>query len=164
MTWWQRMYRGEGYVDFHKEPLVKVADRENEKYRGLLIEMGRSEHVNDISYLTKLAIQRKTVCEARLQAARSSTNKFLRDESLSLEAELWYTDIAVDTLNGKHKDKRVLQAVTRSIAGEIIQLDRELYLKREAKMSQGPVGEVIFEKRVKEFVGLADTFSTALSV
>lgn len=158
LGWVDRNIRGEEYIDFHKEPLVKIADQENKKYTELLSKMGKKDHINDVSYLTKLATQRKTVCESRLQAAKASKDKKLRDKSYQWEAEAWYTDIALETLDGKHKDNRVLRGVTRSMAGEMIQLDRDYTMKRKAEMSQGIIGEVKFENRVKEFVSLADAF------
>ena len=159
LNWWQRNVLGNEYIDFHKEPLTLVADGENNKYREILKNIGEQEFTGDSNFLQEALVQRKALCEARLQVAKSSKINKVRDERYNSEAELWYTDMALETLQGQHKDTRVLKAVTRSIVGEAIQLDREAVVTRKAEMGQGIIGEVKFEQRLNNLVRLADNFS-----
>ncbi|KKS48016.1 hypothetical protein A3J20_06370 [Candidatus Gottesmanbacteria bacterium RIFCSPLOWO2_02_FULL_42_29] len=159
LNWWQRNVLGKEFIDFHKEPLALVADGENNKYKKLLKAIGKQEFTADSNFLQGALAQRKTLCEARLQAAKASKINKVRDERYNSEAELWYTDMALETIQGQHRDTRVFKAVTRSIVGEAIQLDREAVITRKAEMGQGIIGEVKFAQRLDNLVSFADNFS-----
>ncbi|HCR35895.1 hypothetical protein A2130_02500 [Candidatus Woesebacteria bacterium GWC2_33_12] len=155
-SFFEKHILGEQYLEYHKEPLVKVAGQINGEYRGLLEKMGEGDHKLNANYFEELALKRKEVCEARLQASKNSRDHRLRDQALGWEAELWYTDIALESLHKDGVDKRVLKAVTRSIAGEMKELDREAYEKRKFSKMSATIGNVVFEKRVLAFAKIND--------
>lgn len=155
-SFWQKHVLGEEYLEHHKEPLIKVADQITREYRGLLEKMGDGNHDTDLNYFKELATKRREVCEARLQTSKSSSDHRLRDQALRWEAELWYTEIALETFDKKDGNKRVLKAVTRSIAGEMKELDKEAYDKRKISKMSATIGNMMFEKRVLAFAKIND--------
>lgn len=160
LSWWQRNPQGEAYVAFHREPLSRVADSLGDKYIEELRKIENKENENNIGYLGGLIEQRRKLCDARLQAAKGSKNSKERSKILDWERELWYSEIALNILNSSEpRDTRVLRCVTRAIAGEMIALNNQLTLKGKANLEQkGSLGEIGFERRIGEFVALADNF------
>jgi hypothetical protein len=153
-TFIERHILGDKYIDFNKEPLVKVADGKNMEYLKVMEKVGKGEQVVDDHFFLELAEKRKELCEARLQASNSSNDKRLRDERLKWEAELWYTEIALSQRENAGGDRKVLKAVARSIAGEMIEKNREYYLKKQSSPLISTIGEEKFEKRTLELAKL----------
>ena len=161
LNWWQKHIQGEAYVAFHREPLSRVADGLGDKYIEGLRKIENRGNENNIGYLGDLIEQRRTLCDARLQAARGSNNNKERSQILDWERELWYSEIALDTLHGSApRNTRVLRCVTRAIAGEMIALNNQLTLERKTNLEDnGGLGSTGFERRIGEFVALADGFN-----
>lgn len=128
-NWIQKNISFKPFVDISKDrrsPLEKVADGVNKRYRDELKKIVlKEEGVEDKVLFDRLIDLREKVCEARLQVAKTSNKSLIRSGALKWEAELWYTQIAKNTVNGKHKDATVLKAVTRSIAAEAFDLNAE---------------------------------------
>ncbi len=145
-------------VDVSKDrrsSLEKVADGANSKYRDELKKIVLKEEGMEAKVLfDSLIALREKVCEARLQAAQTSDRFSIRSGAYKWEAELWYTQIAKDTISGKHKDPTVLKAVTRSIAAEVVDLHTETDFARVDYQA---------ESKILNFSQLNDNFIPSIS-